>query len=75
MTFQKSKSEPSCRSSYSSELHEFKRTPVSYFDNALLMSKKFLLGIFLSIIAVKTDMNKSVGFSYIHLKSFYFLIP
>ena len=75
MTFQKSKSELSCRSSDSSELLEFKRTPVSYFDNALFMSMKILLGIFLSISAVKTDMNKSVGFIEIHLKSFYFLIP
>ena len=52
------------RSSSTSELHEFKRDPVSYFDNALFMSIKFGLGVCQSIIAAKSNINISIGFAY-----------
>lgn len=44
------------RSSSTSELHEFKRDPVSYFDNASIFCQ--------SIIAAKSNINISIGFAY-----------
>ena len=60
--FPKIKAKLTSRSSSTSNFYEFKRTPVSYFEIALFMSMKILLGIFKSIFAAKTGMDISKVF-------------